>query len=82
MDMNLTKDSIFFVPCYSRSLFLANFQENHTLVLKIITNKSANQENSSLFMNTVEFCRRENEDRKPNKNSSLRKLEFMPRNLD
>jgi hypothetical protein len=40
--------------------------------------KSAKEENSSLFT----FCRTRNEDRKPDKNSNLRRVEFMPRNLN
>jgi hypothetical protein len=52
-----------------------------SLVLKKLTKKSAKQENSSLFMND-NFVERKNKGRKPDNNMSLRRLEFMPRNLD
>jgi hypothetical protein len=42
--------------------------------------KSAKHEEE--FIHEYRFVERENEGRKPNKNSSLRILEFMPRNLD
>jgi hypothetical protein len=44
--------------------------------------KSAKQENSSLFMNSTLVVEWKNEGRKPDKDSSLRRLEFMHRNLD
>ena len=42
-----------FAPCYSQSLLLVDFKENHSLmqVFKILT-KIRKQENSSLFMNS------------------------------
>jgi hypothetical protein len=45
----------YFAPCYSQSLLLADFKENPFLFsdLKILTKKSAKQENSSLFMNRI-----------------------------
>jgi hypothetical protein len=42
-----------FAPCYSQSLRLADFTENHTLVSKIHTKKSTKQKNSSLFMKSI-----------------------------
>jgi hypothetical protein len=44
-----------FAPCYSQSFLLAAFTENHALLwfLKSIQEKSAKQENSSLFMNSI-----------------------------
>jgi hypothetical protein len=44
-----------FAPCYSQSLLLADFKENHTvlLVLKNPYKKSVKQENASLFMNSI-----------------------------
>jgi hypothetical protein len=44
-----------FAPCYSQSLLLAYFKEtqNSSVVLKILTKKSAKQENSSLFRNSI-----------------------------
>jgi hypothetical protein len=50
-------------------------------VLKMDTKKSAKQENSSLFVNRI-LQKGKNDVRKPDKNSSLRRLEFMPRNLN
>ncbi len=43
----------FFAPCYSQSFLLANFTEYSTMVLKSHFKKSAKQENSSLFMNSI-----------------------------
>ncbi len=51
-----------------------------TLGLKIHTKKSAKQENSSLFLNSI--CRTEKRGQKPDKNLSLSRHEFKPRNLD
>jgi hypothetical protein len=70
-----------FAPCYSQSLLLADFKENHSLLwfLKILT--SEKQAISSLFMNSIlnnGKMRVENQTKK----SSLRRLEFTPRNLD
>ncbi len=48
LDINLTEVS--FALCYSQSLLLADFKENHTLSL---AKKSAKHENSSLFMNNI-----------------------------
>jgi hypothetical protein len=48
LDINLT---LVFCSCYSKSLLLADFKENHTLLS--CTKKSAKQENSSLFMNRI-----------------------------
>jgi hypothetical protein len=55
LDMNLTKESISFAPCYLLFLLLADFTENQysTLVLKLHTKKSVKQENSTVFMNSI-----------------------------
>ncbi len=43
-----------FAPCYSKSLLLADFTENHTLLwFKNPYKKSTKQENPSLFMNSI-----------------------------
>ncbi len=47
LDINLTKDS-----SYSRSPLLTDFKENPTLLL-LKNQKSAKQENSRLFMNSI-----------------------------
>jgi hypothetical protein len=44
-------------------------------------NQSAEQENSSLI-HEEHFVEHKNEGRKPDKNSRLRRLEFMPKNLE
>jgi hypothetical protein len=49
------------------------------LVLKILTKNLLNKEKNKKKFNFVE---QENESRKPDKNSGLRRLEFMPGNLD
>jgi hypothetical protein len=75
LDISLTKELESFAPCDSQSLILQDFKENHTLLwFKNPNKKISKEKNSSLFMN----C---NEGRKPNKNSSLRRLEFTLRNL-
>ncbi len=79
MDISsLTKDSILFtVPSTGRFL-------KKTILYSGFKNpnkKIRETRNSSLFMNRI-FVEQKNEGRKPDKNSILRKLEFMPRNLD
>jgi hypothetical protein len=70
-----------FAPCYSQVPSTGGFYRKpfSSLILKIYPKKSAKQENLSLFMNA--FCRN-GKPEKPDKNLSLRGLEFMPRNLD
>ncbi len=70
-----------FAPCSSKSLLLADFKENHTLLLFLQSlQKTAKLENSSPFM--ISFVEQKNESRKPDKILSLRRLEFMPINWD
>jgi hypothetical protein len=66
-----------FAPCYSQSLLLADFTENHTLLWFQIYIQKSELGNSSLFMNKI----LENGKMRL-KNLSLRRLELMPRNLD
>ncbi len=64
---------------------MADLKENQKTIqlsgFKYLYKKSVKQENSSLFMNILLYNSK-NESRKPDKNLSLRRLEFMPRNLD
>ncbi len=70
-----------FAPCYSQSLLLAGFKENLLFSgFKNSYKKSAKQENSSLFMK--HFVEQKREGKTQTKNSSLRSLEWMPKNLD
>jgi hypothetical protein len=71
-----------FAPCYSQSLLLANFTETHTVsgfkksLQKIIETRKLEP------LHEQHFVERKNEGGNPNKNLSLRRLEFMPRNLE
>ncbi len=58
-----------FAQCYSQCLLQADFKENHRY---------------SSLSSWIAFSKNEkwNEGRKPDQNSSLRRVEFMPRNLD
>jgi hypothetical protein len=73
-----------FASSYSQSLLLADFKENHTLLsfLKILTKNPRNKKTQVYSIHEYHFVKQKNEDRKPDKNSSLRRLEFMPRNLN
>jgi hypothetical protein len=80
LDINLTKDSSLLShathsPFYGRLKITILFSG-----FKNFYKKSTKQENSSPFLKII--FERKNEGRKPDKNSSLRRLEFMPRNLD
>jgi hypothetical protein len=83
LDVNLKEDSSLLLHCNSQSLLLADFKENHTLLWFLKSfKKSAKQENSTLFMNSIICIEWKNVGRKPDKNSSLRRLEFRHRNID
>jgi hypothetical protein len=78
LDINLTKYSSLMLHAI-HSPFTGGFCKRKpysTLVLIILTKNSAKQENLSLFMSSI--VERKKERRKPDKNSSLRRLEFMP----
>jgi hypothetical protein len=71
-----------FAPCHSQSLLLADlketvlfsgFQDPHTKIRE--TRKLG-------AIHEKHFVERKNKGRKTDKNSSPRRLEFMPRNLD
>jgi hypothetical protein len=49
----------------------------YSTLVKNLTKKSPKQENSTYLRKA--FCRTKNEGRKPEKNSGLRRLEFLPR---
>jgi hypothetical protein len=71
-----------FAPCYSQFLLLADFKENHILLwLKKSLQKIRETRNlESIY--EKHFVEWKNSGRKPDKNSSLRRIGFMPRNLD
>jgi hypothetical protein len=76
LDIKWTKDSSLFLDTMhslSTGGFLNKTRQN--MGEKILKN-----ENSSLFV-YKHFVESKNECRKPDKNSSLRRLEFVPRNL-
>jgi hypothetical protein len=78
LDSNLTKDSsLLFHAIHSLSTGGFFRKPISILVLKYIQKKFAKQENSSLFMNSI----LQNGKMRVEK-SSLRRIEFMPRNLD
>jgi hypothetical protein len=66
LDINLIKDSSLLLHAFHLRADL--MKQNSSLVLKILTKKSANQENLSLFMNSI-FVERKNKGRKKDKNS-------------
>jgi hypothetical protein len=56
LNINVTEDSSLLLPCDSQSFYWRIFKENHadsTLVLKTHTKKSAKQEPSSPFKNSI-----------------------------
>jgi hypothetical protein len=63
-----------FAPCYSQSLLVADFTENHS-GLKIEKKNHKTRKLESIH--EQHFVEWKNEDRKPDKKSSLRSLEFM-----
>jgi hypothetical protein len=63
-------------PCYSQSLLLADFKENHALPYKKI--RVTRKLESIPEKHFVEW---NNEGRKLDKNWSLRRLKFMPKTL-
>ncbi len=71
----------YFTSCYSESL-LGRFERNSyfSLVLKILSKNPRYKK--TRVSSWIAFCRMEKEGRKPGKNSSLRELEIMPRDLD
>jgi hypothetical protein len=80
LDIKFNKRLEFFAPCFSQYLLQAVFKGSHAyscLVLKILTKKSAKQGS----FHEKHFVERKNEDRKPDKNSSLGRLKFVPRNI-
>jgi hypothetical protein len=68
-----------FAPCYSTCGFYR--KPYSTLVLKIHT-KEIREKGNLESIHEKHFVERKNEGRKPDKNWRLRRLEFMPKNLD
>ncbi len=83
LNINITK-YLSLLPNAIHSPFYWRILKKTKLVLglKNLLKKFAKQENSSIFMNSILYVERKNEGRKPGKTLSLRRLEFMPRNLD
>ncbi len=80
-DITVTKDSSLLLHAIPRPFYWQILKKTILYPgLKIHTKKSAKQENSSLFMNSI-LLDRKNEGRKLKLESS-RRLKFMPRNLD
>jgi hypothetical protein len=82
LDINLKKMLESFAPCYSQSLLSADlkkpllvsgFKNPYKKICEPKILKSIHEQN---------FVEGKNKGRKPEKTSSLRRLEFMPRNLD
>ncbi len=72
LDINLIKDqSKYFAPCYSKSLLLVDFLKRKPYSSLVLNQKTCEIRH---------FLEQKNESRKPDKNSSLRRLEFMPGN--
>jgi hypothetical protein len=77
LDINLTKDSSLLLHAiHSPFLLLADFTENHTLLGFYLNKKIPDTRKLESFYET-HFVERKNEARKPDENSSLRRLEFM-----
>jgi hypothetical protein len=81
LDINLTKDLSFLLNAI-HSPFYWRILKNNVLFsgFKNPCKKAAKQENLSLFMKSISV-ERKIEGRKPDKNFSLRRLQFMPRSL-
>jgi hypothetical protein len=81
LDINLTKDSSLWLHgihnlCYWRIL------KKTTLLLGFKNTKKICETRKLEYIHEKHFVEQKNEGRKPDKNSSTRRLEFMPRNLD
>jgi hypothetical protein len=70
-----------FALCYSQSFLLADFKENQTL-LWFTQYLQKNSRKKIESIHEKHFVEEKHEGRKPNKNSSRRRLEFMDRNID
>ncbi len=80
LDTILTKD---FAPCYIHSPFLlADFIENHTLLWFSIFIQKFREARKLEPIHEYHFLEPKNEGEKPDKNSSLRRIKFMHRDLD
>jgi hypothetical protein len=82
LDMNLTRESSLLLsaihsPFYWRylkkTIFYSGNFNTYNKIREIRKLESIHEQH---------FVERKNESRKPDKNSSLRRLDFMPRNLD
>ncbi len=74
MDINLTKNSSLLLHAIHS---LSTRKSDSTLVLKILTKKICETRKLESFREW-HLVKRKNEGRKPDKNSSLRRLEFVP----
>jgi hypothetical protein len=81
LDINLTKDSSLLFDAIHNLFYLRILKKtNSSLVLKSFQKIRETRKLKSIH--EQHFVEMKNEGRKPDKNSSLRRLKFMPRNLD
>ncbi len=73
-----------FASCYSQSPFWywRIFKENHTPLMVLLILTKIRQTRKLESIHEYHFVERKNKGRKLDNNSSLRRLEIMPRNLD
>ncbi len=81
LDANLTKELSLLLHAIHSSLYWRILKKIILFSgIKILTENPRNEK--TWVYTWIAFCRTEKKGRKPDKNSSLRRLKFMPRNLD
>jgi hypothetical protein len=83
LDITLTNGSSLLLHTIHSPFYGRILKENHTvhwLGLKILLKNPRNKK--TRVYSWIAICKTENEGGRADKNSSLRRVEFMPRNLD